>query len=400
MPLTNYAFADLITFTRASTGTFVGSNGLIQTAAINAPRFDFDPVTLAPLGLLIEEQRTNLLLYSQEFDNAVWTKNNGTITANTIASPDGTVDADAFIENTTASAFHYLNQGATKAASSIQYAASFYVKNKGRQIIVTLQSGGSNGVAARIDPATGTVTNAATAFGAGWTAGTITMTAVGGGWYQVVLTATSDTLTSLQLQLALHNGTTNVYTGDGVSGMYLYGAQVEAGAFATSYIPTVAAQVTRSRDAVSMTGTDFSNWYNSNQGTFIASFTVRQSSVVLVANDGTFNNRLPQMAIGSVSGYENFIVAGGAVVANLNPAGTHTFGTTANVSVAYAVNNYAAVANGGTVVTDTSGALPTGINALNIGSFQNGSTPMNGYLRSIIYYPTRLTDAQLQALTL
>ena len=98
MPLTNYAFADLITFTRSTTATFVGSNGLIQSAAINAPRFDFDPVTLAPLGFLIEEQRVNLLLYSAEFDNAAWAKTNTTITANATTSPDGTANADGTLE--------------------------------------------------------------------------------------------------------------------------------------------------------------------------------------------------------------------------------------------------------------------------------------------------------------
>lgn len=395
MPLTNYAFADLITFTRASTGTFVGRNGLIQTAAINTPRFDFDPVTLAPLGLLIEEQRTNLMLYSQEFDNAAWTKTDATVTTNAATSPDGTSSADKLVATAVSTNAHQVGQTVNFVAGTA-YSMTCYMR-AGEYAFGNLLLPSAAFTSNQVG--TFDLTNGLASVSVGTP--TVSISNAGNGWWRVSIVATATTTAAGGATIRVNSTySNNVYTGDGTSGIYVYGAQIEAGAFATSYIPTVAAQVTRSRDAVSMTGTDFSNWYNSNQGTFIASFTVRQSSVVLVANDGTFNNRLPQMSIGSVSGYENFIVAGGTVVATLNPAGTHTFGTTANVSVAYAVNNYAAVANGGTVVTDTSGALPTGINALNIGSFQNGSTPMNGYLRSIIYYPTRLTDAQLQALTL
>jgi len=310
MPLTNYAFADLITFTRSTTATFVGSNGLIQSAAINAPRFDFDPVTLAPLGLLMEEQRVNLLL-------------NSDILGTNLSTQNVTVTAQS-------------------------YTISFY--------------------------GTGTVT----------LSGAAIQVVVGTGAYPsrrtLTFTATAGVLTCT------------------VTGTVQF-AQLEAGAFATSFIPTAASTVTRARDVATITGANFSPWYNANEGTFIVSFTSRPTAVALVANDGSFNNRLPQMGVGATSLYENFIVASGSVVATLNPAGTHVFGTPATVAVAYAVNNYAASANGGTVVTDTSGALPTGINNLNMGSLQTGASTINGYLRNITYYPTRLTDAQLQALT-
>jgi hypothetical protein len=350
-------------------------------------------------GLLLEAQRTNLLLRSEEFDNASWTKSNGTISENTIASPDGAVDADAFIENTAASVFHYINQSVTKAASSIQYAASFYVKNKGRQVIVSLQaSGGSNGVTGRVNPATGAVVTAAIAFGTGWTAGTLTMTNVGNDWYRVVMTGTSDTTTLVVLQLALHNGTTNVYTGDGVSGAYLYGAQIEAGAFATSYIPTVAATVTRSADIATMTGTNFSSWYNQSEGTIVASVLngtpAGTSNAVLSFQDGagSSNNR------NQMSGYTAFTatVVGGAVQSNM---GTNT-SASANLAYAYKANDFAASANGATPTTDTSGTVPSTLAYATIGRFDFGSAvSFNGCIRSITYYPTRLPNEQLQALT-
>lgn len=368
-------------------------------SAYYGPRFDYDPVTLVSKGLLIEEQRTNLLLRSEEFDNASWAKNNGTVSANTIASPDGTTNADAFIENTAASAFHYINQSVTKAASAIQYAASFYVKNKGRQIVVGLQSGGSNGVAGRVDPATGTVSAAAAAFGTGWTAGTLTMTDVGNGWYRVVMTATSDTTTVLQLQMALHNGTTNVYTGDGVSGAYLYGAQIEAGAFATSYIPTVAATVTRSADIATMSGTNFSSWYNQSEGTLVtqsSNFSTASFPVVVAINDGTASNRINH--ISSTTSANRMSVSTGGVVQAEFTFSNYVTNTIVSEALALKANDFAGTANAATVGTDTSGTMPT-VTQMQLGLQTGGLNALNGCIRSISYYRTRLPNSTLQALT-
>jgi hypothetical protein len=96
-----------ITFTRASTATRVNANGLIEVVASNSPRIDFDPATQVCKGLLIEEQRTNLLTYSENFDNAAWGKQSVTVNANAAIAPDGTLTADKLIESTT-NAVHYV----------------------------------------------------------------------------------------------------------------------------------------------------------------------------------------------------------------------------------------------------------------------------------------------------
>ena len=83
-----------ITFSRASTATFVGADGLIQTAATNVARFDHDPVTRESLGLLVEEARTNLITYSEQLNNTGWFKNLVTVSANAGVAPDGTFTAD------------------------------------------------------------------------------------------------------------------------------------------------------------------------------------------------------------------------------------------------------------------------------------------------------------------
>ena len=99
-----------VTFTRSgNTATVVNSSGLIATINANLPRFDFDPVTLACKGLLIEEARTNLLTYSNDFSNAIWNKNSSSITSNVITSPDGTVNASKLVE-AAATAEHTVNR--------------------------------------------------------------------------------------------------------------------------------------------------------------------------------------------------------------------------------------------------------------------------------------------------
>ena len=116
-----------VTFTRASTGTYVGSDGLIKTATTNEARFDHNPTTGESLGLLVEEARTNLLLRSEEFDNAVWNapaSSIATVTPNAQTAPNGILTADTF---TTVSGTPALFQAVTCLASTA-YTWSFYVK--------------------------------------------------------------------------------------------------------------------------------------------------------------------------------------------------------------------------------------------------------------------------------
>jgi len=182
--------------------------------------------------------QTNLVLRSEEFENASWSTSALTISANDIVSPDGYQNAEALIETTAASAFHFSQQTITKAASAIQYTFSIYVKAKGRQLGISVASG-AGGAVCRFNPETGLFTLPAAAYGT-WTAQSTTATLVGNGWYRVVLVGTSDTATSVTVQVSTYNTAlaTNVYTGDGVSGFYLWGAQVVQGAVAGDYVRT------------------------------------------------------------------------------------------------------------------------------------------------------------------
>ena len=201
------AFSPLITYTRSSPATQFYSDG----------QRDWAP--------------ENLLLRSDEIDNASWAKNNATIGANAVAGANGVATLDAIIEDTTPSGFHYAQQAYTKPAQAQRFAFSFLISDNGRQAAVVLSdAGGSNGVVGRVNAATGTVTFAAASFGTGWTAGAITMAATDtAGVYRCLLTATSDASTTIVAQVHLHNGSTNVYTGNGSSGVYIGRARLQRG---------------------------------------------------------------------------------------------------------------------------------------------------------------------------
>ena len=377
-----------ITFTRGSSATRVNSSGLIETVATNVARFDYDPVTLAAKGLLIEEQRTNLLTYSEQFDNAAWAKRSlSGVTANAAVSPDGTANADKLVEDSTTD-FRQVAQSPSLAA--VQHTFSVFLKAAERTWARIVCVDGS----AYINLATGALGITA--------AGTVSFSAqtpvyYGNGWYRVagVFTPAAGFAT-VAVRLAIGNGG-QTYPGDGTSGIYIWGAQLEAGAFATSYIPTVASTVTRSADVATMTGANFSSWFNASQGTLVTAFrtgTVSGTRTVCAANDTTSNESI---RLRTVSTNPFLTVTDGGVDQADIDAGTVAASTVYKIAGAYTANDFAACLNGGTVGTDASGTLPTATQLV-LGNSAAGNY-LNGHIRSLAYYNTRLPNAQLQSLT-
>jgi hypothetical protein len=402
LPTLNLDFANTkvldprITFSRASTGTFVSSNGLIQTAASGAPRFDHNPTTGESLGLLVEEARTNLVLRSEEFDNASWTKTRSSVTANAIVAPDSATTADKLVEDTTASATHQVHQSTTKAASALPYAGTIYVKAAERsQVFVGLSDFGGNESYAIFNLSTktvGTPTNAGT-----FTGGFAVITELSNGWFRCSISATSSTSTTLALLVRIANSSGSViYTGDGTSGIYVWGAQVEAGSFPTSYIPTTTATATRAADVASITGTAFSSFYNQTEGSFFCS-TFAPKGIVIFGTGDTFDNTqyVTVAASNNVS-----IRSGGSAQAVLTAPVSSSANT--NIALSYVLNSFAAVSNGGTISTDTSGAVPLAQVRLKLGSSAwdtSGLNNLNGTIRRLTYWPIRLPNTTLQAIT-
>jgi len=292
-----------VTFTRTTTATVTGSNGAIQSSAINEPRFDYDPTTLTPKGLLIEEQRINLLLNS-------------------------------LIDGTSLS-----TQSVTVAA--VAHTISFYGTGS-----ITL-----TGASVATVTGTGVYPNRQT----------LTFTPIVG-----VLVCT-------------------------VSGSVQY-AQLEAGAFATSFIPTAGAAVTRGPDLATMTGTNVSSWFNPTQGTFVTSADVAVS--------GT--NRV--IVGGGVLGYLNYIrsVNTGAIFDAGSPIATaNTVTTTAPFKLATKYGNSLMIAclNAGTVASGAYNSNFATLTSVALGNSNLSSLFINGHIRQITYYNTQLANATLQVLT-
>jgi hypothetical protein len=185
---------------------------------VNEPRFDYDPVTLAARGLLIEESRTNLLTYSEQFDNAAWTKTNATVTANAAVAPDGATTADLLLDNTTNDIHRIFNS--FSATSGAAYTMSLFIKAGTSTRNVGLLFGSGFGEKAAIfNPATGAIV----AFTSGVTA---SIQAFSNGWYRAIMTATSDATTSATAQIYICESAAVGYVGNG-TGHYIWGAQCE-----------------------------------------------------------------------------------------------------------------------------------------------------------------------------
>ena len=355
----------------------------LQTAAAGQARFDHNGAE--SLGLLIEEQRTNSFERSEEFDNAYWTKTGLTIGANVIVAPNGTLTGDKLIEDT-GNSFHRVQTIVVTSANP--HAISVYAKAAERGFMFLRDA--TNAVGVWFNLTNGTVGTQ----NAGIT-GSIQF--VGNGWYRCTALRTTLAASTTWAIGVANADAAGSYTGDGYSGIYIWGAQLEAGAFATSYIPTTSASVTRSADAASMTGANFSSWYRADEGTMYAEFVRATTSTVarvLQVDDGTSSNRI---YIGGGTTGTLVAVVGGTSAAGIT---SNTIAANQNVKVAgaYKVDNFAVSTSGAAVGTDTSGAIPV-VTTARIGVNESGNPYLNGTIKKLSFYPVRCTDAQLIALT-
>jgi len=383
-----------VTFTRTgNTATVINSSGLVAPINADLPRFDFNPITLACNGLLIEEQRTNLLLYSEQIDNAAWTKARSSITANDTVSPDGTLDGDKLVEDTTATNSHFIEQSAA-IVSGTTYSYSVFAKQAERSQI-RVRSFMTASASADFNLSNGTVSNAS---------GTVSqsITSIGNGWYKCTIVASSSTTGTGFFSVFLMSGGSVTYTGNGVSGAYIWGAQLEVGAFQTSYIPTVASQVTRTADVATMTGTNFSSWYVVGGGALTVEAAmvggVPSSSARIVSFGGVnvdtddislYWGTSQGYPLGSVRASNSQQYAGG-------PAVTIASQATFKAALRYATNIGQAATNGSIAAVDNSVILPTVV-SMGFGQPAVFQSTANVWIKKVAYYPQTLTANETQA---
>jgi hypothetical protein len=362
-------------------------------ATINsAPRFDHNPVTGESLGLLVEEQRTNFTTQSETFSG--WTVQGLTQTTESIANPAGTTGAQLFTEDT-ATGSHRLFVSPT--TGQLTHSLSIWVKPASGTRLFYVESDNSSGVRRnlRFNLQAGTVdTNPGD-----WTG--VFITSYANGWFRVGGTIT-DNGGSVLFIVGSTNGASASYTGDGTSGFYLWGAQLEAGAFATSYIPTGASAVTRSADVCSISGSNFSSWYNQAEGTVFADATGLGSAVpgsdfqsLAVFSDGTNNTRIELGYLTANSAFWNIRSSGSSSV-DINPTVTSARRILAG---SYSPALAEISANGAAALSDSSVTVPT-VNKLDIGGANAAAIKeFHGTIRRLTYWPTRLGNEVLQRIT-
>jgi hypothetical protein len=336
--------------------------------------------------LLIEESRANLILQSENFASASWTEDGGSISSVANIEPDGSANSELFSENG-ADSTHRTFQAFT-GVSGTSYTLSVFLKFAGRdQIFLENRSIGTNPfVVFNIQNGTiGFVSSGLTA----------AIQAYPNGWYRCSITGTA-TLAGGNYLIGGYSGGSKIYTGLNGPAFYLYGAQVEAGSFPTSYIPTTTATLTRSADVCSITGGDFNNFYNQSEGTMLTNaFTPASGDrTVLAADDNTANEMIRLRTEGTNPFFK--VTDGGSELVAID-AGTVSANTSFKLIGAYKLDDFASSINGGAAVTDTSGTTPT-VDRMRIGAGQGGNT-MCGCVASLRYYKKRLPNAKLQALT-
>jgi len=400
MALVTKNFGDIITFTRASTATYFDSTGTLQSAAIDAPRFDYDPSTLAAQGLLIEESRTNSIRNNTMVGAVAGTP--GTLPTNWSIFTSLTGLTREVVGTGTENGIDYIDfrlSGTPSAAGSYNFhfdAITAVAASVGQvwtlSTYAKLQAGSFTGISSfqlvQVEY------NSASVF---LTQGNST------------ISPTSSALNTQRFAYPKTVGNASTaylrpssifnLTGAAIDITLRIGLpQLELGAFATSVIPTTTTALTRAADVASVN--TLSPWFNASEGTLYAEYNIPvavQNQNAVALTDGTNNNRMIIRAANS-STQTIFIGVDTSVTqwsAALAAAPTNA---TTKSSFAYATNDIAWVRNAGTVGTDATATIPT-VNQLKLGADGDGTSRLSGWLRRVTYYPRKLSSAELQAIT-
>ena len=405
-------------FTRGSTGTFVGSNGLIQSAGNNVARFDHDPVTLACKGLLIEESRTNASWYSGALVVGTGWSANATPSVTSVVDGLGPDGNNAYeiteIANTgTHTLFNTGGSGTTGATSVVSgttYTGSIFVKKAAGSvdwIQLSFASAGFGSVQyANFNLSNGTIGN--------FSSSSPKIQNAGNGWYRCSITvvATTTTTTTSNLFLAFTNNTDTTtrlpsYAGNTANKILAAMVQFEAGSFPTSYIPTVAASGVRSVDVCSISGSDFGGMWDVLEGSlstsaiFNAPVEYANAQSIIDVNDTTVANRLRIVRNGTTGLMSLSNTSSNSQNVSISSASAAQPFIQLKASTGFKLNDYAFYVNNSQVGTDNVGTMIVLPTTLSIGDFSAGAgtRPTNGTISSIRYYKKRLTNAKLQALT-
>ena len=366
------------------TGASTAQAGILE----DMPRLDYSGGATCP-SCLLEPQRTNLLTHSEYFDT--YTQANLTISTNATTSPEGLQNASKLVSSSGVSIKRI--QPSITTSSATDYIISAFVKKAEWDYFFIYGDGTlSSGQNAIWDLENGTITQ-----GSGHT----TIESFGEGWYKITWKATASGAGSAAPRIGITDNSTGVNsTGDGTSGVFLYGLQIEEGSYSTSLIPTYGASVTRGADSCSKTG--ISSLIGQTEGTLFADFEIDADNTnnynrVLAVGDGTSNNRIFIFAQ-NTEVFRFYVANSGAAQVDI-VSSTSILGGRHKVAFAYKANDFIAYVDGVQVGTDTSGTIPSCSNVY-VGTHEAGSTqPLEGGINQAILFPTRLSNNELATLT-
>lgn len=371
-------------YTMASPQSYFDAVGVLRTAPPGVPAFDHDPITGQSLGIQLFEQRPNLLVRSEELDNAAWVKSGASVTANAAQSPDGATTADKLVEDNANTAHSARIDTPSQAAGTYTY--SIFVKPSGRTQLLTHQV-----VVANYAVLFDLVAMTATSYFGGATGAIIPLK---DGWYRLTMTFTSSQAIAFTISNILTNGA-SPYQGDGVSGMLMWGAQLEPGAFATPYIPTTSAAVTRTAPQLYV-NTDPS-WFNALEGTlFVASSRPAAGGIAkgVAGLAGVGGNYASIAYNASVT-----VLSGDIVTSSVSQTSqTVAAGASNSAALAYKTNDSAFSCNGSMPTTDTSVAVPA-VTKLYVGDIDGTGYNANTRISKVAYWPKRIINTEQTALT-
>jgi hypothetical protein len=236
------------------------------------------------------------------------------------------------------------------------------------------------------------------------TAGTASIQKYPNGWYRCIITGTAGATSNTTLRIGPASGVSRTYIGNSVDSFWAWGAQLEAGAFPTSYIPTTTVGLARSADVCSISGSDFNGFWNQTSGTMLEVFEASPNTNTTYVSASNGNITQNSIHFDNDTGNMRAVYySGSSIVATLSLGSVGTVGAVNKIASAYSVNDFSASRNGGTVVVDSSGAVPASLSQINIGTDERSQTPVSFYsnrcIGSLRYYKKRLSDAKLQTLT-
>ena len=404
-----------ITFERTTTGTYMGRDGLIKTAAADEPRFDHRYVNgqVESIGLLIEEASTNYNSYTE--DPTQWIVSNMSPSGLTVTLPNGEQSTTIEYKGTSTNADNKFirppTSGSAITAGDTWTYSGFYKKGVlggERYVHIVLQNNtASQGIGRRFDFDNGT-------WDGSLGLNNVTVADSGyeeypNGWYRIWLTCTfpSDA-GAVQTFTRLHANSTSIPYDTSFS---LWGAQLEKKGYHSSYMPSSGAQGDRGVEDVYIDQDKFTSWYNQTEGTVYCEFRCDRWN-----RSNTTSNYSRVYVVSSNDGFENdsFWLANNPLADNtlryrMRYTGTNVFGpqdAVRNFDVvksAFAVktNNVALVTNGNIDASSTNVLLPSIMKSIHIGSepASGGIHYLNGHVTQLTYYPTRLSDTQLQNIT-